>query len=80
MVLSSKWEQSHQTEMHVRKPLLEQLSLTPISFLAVYCYGCDDDVIDEKLAEHLKHFGLDINVMEKTEKTMVELVKFSALS
>eukprot|EP00331_Platyophrya_macrostoma_P018007 CAMPEP_0176475022 /NCGR_PEP_ID=MMETSP0127-20121128/43368_1 /TAXON_ID=938130 /ORGANISM="Platyophrya macrostoma, Strain WH" /LENGTH=804 /DNA_ID=CAMNT_0017870557 /DNA_START=15 /DNA_END=2429 /DNA_ORIENTATION=- len=48
-------------------------TITPNGNASVFCYGCDDDVVDEKLAEHLKFFGLDINVMEKTEKTMTEL-------
>lgn len=39
----------------------------------MYCYTCQDDVIDENLPDHLIHFGLDVNRQVKTEKTMAEL-------
>uniref|UniRef100_A0AC34RNK7 Ubiquitin carboxyl-terminal hydrolase n=1 Tax=Panagrolaimus sp. JU765 TaxID=591449 RepID=A0AC34RNK7_9BILA len=39
----------------------------------VYDYLVNDAVKDPKLAEHLQHFGLDINKMEKTEKSTLEM-------
>lgn len=29
-------------------------------FLAIFCYACDDDVLDPNLAEHLGNLGIDI--------------------
>ena len=40
---------------------------------SLYCYTCDNDVKDENLALHLSNFGLDINKMKKTDKTVTEL-------
>lgn len=40
---------------------------------SLYCYTCDNDVKDENLASHLSNFGLDINKMKKTDKTVTEL-------
>ncbi|XP_018018009.1 ubiquitin carboxyl-terminal hydrolase 5 isoform X2 [Hyalella azteca] len=39
----------------------------------VYSYAEDDMVIDPHLVKHLAHFGINVSVMEKTEKTMAEL-------
>ena len=39
----------------------------------VYSYTEDDMVIDPKLEAHLKTYGLDMNKLQKTAKTMVEL-------
>eukprot|EP01134_Creolimax_fragrantissima_P005659 CFRG5659T1 len=39
----------------------------------VYCYECDDMVIDKHLGNHLMHYGINMVGMEKTEKTMAEL-------
>ncbi|XP_055713193.1 ubiquitin carboxyl-terminal hydrolase 5 [Phlebotomus papatasi] len=39
----------------------------------VYSYEEDDMVEDPYLVQHLAHFGIKINQMEKTEKSMVEL-------
>ncbi|XP_055335096.1 ubiquitin carboxyl-terminal hydrolase 5-like isoform X2 [Paramacrobiotus metropolitanus] len=39
----------------------------------VYSYDEDDMVIDPLLAEHLAHFGIDVQQAEKTEKSMAEL-------
>ena len=39
----------------------------------IYDYIVDDAVKDPKLAEHLRHFGLDIEKMEKTEKSTLEM-------
>eukprot|EP01132_Coremiostelium_polycephalum_P004690 gene4690-5858_t len=39
----------------------------------VYSYPEDDMVMDPLLKKHLAHFGIDIGVMSKTEKSMAEL-------
>lgn len=39
----------------------------------VYSYTEDDMVEDPNLIEHLAHFGIKINQLEKTEKSMIEL-------
>lgn len=39
----------------------------------VYSYAEDDMVLDPHLVEHLAHFGIKTNQLEKTEKSMVEL-------
>jgi len=39
----------------------------------VYSYDEDDMVEDPKLKEHLLHFGINIALLEKTDKTMTEL-------
>ncbi|KAL5289705.1 USP5 family protein [Megaselia abdita] len=39
----------------------------------VFSYIEDDMVIDPKLCEHLNHFGIKIQLMEKREKSMIEL-------
>ncbi|CAD8212776.1 unnamed protein product [Paramecium pentaurelia] len=39
----------------------------------VYCYKCDDEVIDNFLKEHLANYGIEIEKQVKTEKTIAEL-------
>lgn len=39
----------------------------------VYSYPEDDMVEDPNLAQHLAHFGININLMEKTDRSMAEL-------
>uniref|UniRef100_A0A1I8FL49 Ubiquitin carboxyl-terminal hydrolase n=1 Tax=Macrostomum lignano TaxID=282301 RepID=A0A1I8FL49_9PLAT len=39
----------------------------------VYSYAEDNMVLDSKLEQHLKHFGIDLNAMRKVDKTMNEL-------
>ncbi|CAI4223100.1 unnamed protein product [Auanema sp. JU1783] len=39
----------------------------------VYSYDEDDAVIDPNLSKHLAHFGLDVEQLEKTEKSTIEL-------
>jgi ubiquitin carboxyl-terminal hydrolase 5/13 len=39
----------------------------------VFSYAEDDSVLDPLLAQHLAHFGINVNQMEKTEKTTAEL-------
>ncbi|XP_049873655.1 ubiquitin carboxyl-terminal hydrolase 5 [Pectinophora gossypiella] len=39
----------------------------------VFSYAEDDMVIDPFLADHLKHFGINVQQLQKTDKSMVEL-------
>ncbi|CAJ0572399.1 unnamed protein product, partial [Mesorhabditis spiculigera] len=39
----------------------------------VFSYAEDDAVVDPNLRKHLAHFGLDIDCLEKTEKSTLEL-------
>uniref|UniRef100_A0A2P2I4E2 Ubiquitin carboxyl-terminal hydrolase n=1 Tax=Hirondellea gigas TaxID=1518452 RepID=A0A2P2I4E2_9CRUS len=48
-------------------------TITPQGKADVYSYSEDDMVIDSQLVKHLAHFGINVSLMEKTEKTMAEL-------
>ncbi|XP_037094382.1 ubiquitin carboxyl-terminal hydrolase 5-like [Pollicipes pollicipes] len=39
----------------------------------VFSYDEDDMVLDPQLGRHLAHFGINVQAMEKTDKSMVEL-------
>jgi len=41
-----------------------------LTFAAIYCYACDEDRNDNKLAEHLSKLGIDVKEQTKTEKTV----------
>lgn len=54
-------------------PLAVKLgTITPES-ADIYSYPEDDMVLDPHLNKHLAHFGINVNQLEKTEKTMIEL-------
>ncbi|KAI9506640.1 hypothetical protein BX070DRAFT_240641 [Coemansia spiralis] len=48
-------------------------TITPEGTADAYCYVCDDNKLDPKLAEHLKAFGINVLVQQKTEKSVAEL-------
>ncbi|CAK7201366.1 ubiquitin C-terminal hydrolase Ubp14 [Sporothrix eucalyptigena] len=48
-------------------------SITPEGSADVYCYTCDDERIDDKLGEHLAHWGIILAEREKTEKSLTEM-------
>jgi len=56
-------------------PLAVKLGTITPKGADVYSYSPEEDdmVENPKLAEHLKHWGINMMVMEKTEKTMAEL-------
>jgi ubiquitin carboxyl-terminal hydrolase 5/13 len=54
-------------------PLAVKMGTITASQADVYSYDEDDMVEDPNLAVHLAHFGINMNKMEKTEKTMCEL-------
>lgn len=48
-------------------------SITPEGTADVYCYKCNDECVDLKLAAHLAHWGINIAEREKTEKSLMEM-------
>jgi ubiquitin carboxyl-terminal hydrolase 5/13 len=48
-------------------------TITPQGSASIHCYDCDDEVLDEKLKEHMGKLGIDISGLIKTEKTTTEL-------
>jgi len=42
--------------------------------LDAHCYVCDDSKLDLELASHLSTFGINVQTLTKTEKSMTELV------
>ena len=48
-------------------------TITPEGKASIHCYKCDDEILDENLAEHLAVFGIDVQSQRKTEKTQAEL-------
>ncbi|KJE92496.1 ubiquitin carboxyl-terminal hydrolase ubp14 [Capsaspora owczarzaki ATCC 30864] len=39
----------------------------------IYCYTCDETRLDPHLAQHLRHFGIELGDRQVTEKTTTEL-------
>lgn len=48
-------------------------TIQPDGTADIYCYACDDERLDPKLATHLKHFGIQVEEQVKTEKSLSEL-------
>jgi ubiquitin carboxyl-terminal hydrolase 5/13 len=48
-------------------------SITPEGLVDVFCYICGDEVQDPAIADHLRHWGINIADREKTEKSLTEL-------
>ena len=48
-------------------------TITPEGSASIYCYSCDEDVLDENLGAHLSRLGIDILRQQKTEKTITEM-------
>jgi len=48
-------------------------TITPDGKASIYCYKCDEDVLDSKLAEHMHRLGVKIAEQVKTEKTVTEM-------
>ena len=47
----------------------------------IYCYICNDAKLDPDLSAHLATFGINVDKLTKTEKSMTELVSlFSSRS
>lgn len=52
---------------------VKQGTITAEGTADLYCYACNDSRLDPLLGDHLKHFGLNVMQMSKTEKSMTEL-------
>ncbi|KAG5293569.1 ubiquitin carboxyl-terminal hydrolase [Histoplasma capsulatum G186AR] len=48
-------------------------SITPEGSADVFCYKCNDEIIDPDLTTHLKHWNINIADLEKTEQSLVEM-------
>jgi len=52
---------------------VKQGTITAEGTADIYCYQCNDARLDPELAKHLKHFGINVMDLSKTEKSMTEL-------
>ncbi|CAO1631476.1 unnamed protein product [Sympodiomycopsis kandeliae] len=52
---------------------VKQGTITAEGTADIYCYACNDARIDPNLAQHLRHFGMNVMDLSKTEKSMTEL-------
>lgn len=52
---------------------VKQGTITAEGTADIYCYACNDARIDPELATHLRHFGMNVMDLSKTEKSMTEL-------
>ncbi|KAG6841633.1 hypothetical protein C0991_009058 [Blastosporella zonata] len=48
-------------------------TITPEGGADVYCYVCNDAKLDPEMAAHLATFGINVQMLSKTEKSMTEL-------
>lgn len=66
---------AHFEETGSKYPLVVKLGTISAEGADVYSYAPDEDdmVIDPKLKEHLLHWGIDMDAMSKTDKTMEEM-------
>jgi ubiquitin carboxyl-terminal hydrolase 5/13 len=53
---------------------LLQGTITPEGNASIHCYACDDGVLDLDLPNHLLTFGVKVDQLKKTEKTIMEMV------
>eukprot|EP00735_Rhodelphis_limneticus_P009050 TRINITY_DN2503_c0_g1::TRINITY_DN2503_c0_g1_i1::g.19124::m.19124 TRINITY_DN2503_c0_g1::TRINITY_DN2503_c0_g1_i1::g.19124 ORF type:complete len:805 (+),score=50.59,sp/P56399/UBP5_MOUSE/34.24/1e-149,UCH/PF00443.24/2.1e-48,UCH_1/PF13423.1/7.1e+03,UCH_1/PF13423.1/2.6e-25,UBA/PF00627.26/54,UBA/PF00627.26/6.6e-12,UBA/PF00627.26/1.3e-05,zf-UBP/PF02148.14/0.0099,zf-UBP/PF02148.14/1.4e+04,zf-UBP/PF02148.14/2.8e-20,zf-UBP/PF02148.14/1.4e+04,zf-UBP/PF02148.14/5.1e+03,UBA_3/PF09288.5/5.2e+02,UBA_3/PF09288.5/ len=55
-------------------PLVCKLgTITPEGTADIYCYSCDDSVLDENLVGHLLRLGIDTKTQSKTAKSTAEM-------
>ena len=52
-------------------------SFLPITCADIFCYMCNDAKEDPDLARHLASFGINVQTLTKTEKSMTELVRLT---
>ncbi|PFH46693.1 hypothetical protein AMATHDRAFT_7506 [Amanita thiersii Skay4041] len=48
-------------------------TITPEGDADIYCYQCNDAKVDPEIALHLSNFGINVQNLTKTEKSMTEL-------
>ena len=65
----------HYEQTGKRYPLCVKLGTITAHGADIWSYAGDEDCLvkDSKLASHLSHWGIDIQSMEKTDRTMAEL-------
>lgn len=66
----------HFEETGKKYPLCVKLgTITPDGQAEIYSYDSSEDtmVLDPYLKQHLAHWGLDIRMMKKTDKTLIEM-------
>lgn len=81
--LVSNLEPLHPREMQVQYSsiILPNSSSIYYFFVSdVFCYLCDDMKEDLELASHLSTFGISVQALSKTEKSMTELVGIFSLT
>jgi len=54
-------------------PLVCKIKAINFDYADVYCYICEDSIKDTLLTEHLHHFGIEIDVLPKTEMSLEEI-------
>jgi len=54
-------------------PIVCKLKAITSAYADVYCYECEDSVLDPTLLEHLADFGIDMNTLKKTENSLEEI-------
>ena len=71
----SRYNVTRTTHPPMGFPLVVKLGTITPHGADVYSYAPDEDteVKDPKLAEHLKHWGINMMVMEKTELSIEEV-------
>ena len=47
-------------------------TITPEGKASIHCYKCDEEVLDNDLAQHLRVLGIEISSQVKTEKSIAE--------
>lgn len=52
---------------------VKQGTITAEGTADIYCYACNDARLDPNLAMHLRHLGINVMDLSKTEKSMTEL-------
>ena len=77
MRLALNLEQSLLKETQVRSFCFYLLFISSLSqhiYIDIYCYVCNDSKRDPELSVHLASFGINVQTLSKTEKSMTELV------
>jgi ubiquitin carboxyl-terminal hydrolase 5/13 len=65
---------AHAQATNLSHPVSVKLgTMTPDGNADVYCYICNEERQNPYLAKHLAHFGINIQQVSKTEKSLVEM-------
>ena len=74
MRLALNLEQSLLKETQARSLLSYPIPELTYLYIDIYCYVCNDSKQDPELSAHLASFGINVQTLSKTEKSMTELV------